>query len=398
MAVSDLIASINSVIDSPDELTHEERLELLAASNKLISSIEGPREKTLRIIMAPCQGVALKIAIDMGIFDAAAELSAGGKDIALNDIATKTGGDPLLITRVMRFLVGISLFKEVGVGKWTATPLAAAYVTASPLAQGIIHMIKQNEVIANLPSYFAEKGYKSPSDAYDSPFQYTRKTNLHAFDWLATQPRLQHAFNVIMAMNRSAKGHFWFDYLPVSSKLQAQSPSDVLLVDVGGGAGHDLVSFKNRFPDLQGRLILQDIPIVIDDIAPGALPSGVEAMKHDFFAAQPVKGAKAYFLSNVLHDWPDKQASQILINIRDAMDKDSLLLVSENLLPETGVSLYSAAADFVMMANFSALERTEEQFRTLFDSVGLELVKAWGLENVAGEESRRVLEVKLKSA
>ncbi|RFU35549.1 hypothetical protein B7463_g763, partial [Scytalidium lignicola] len=389
MAISDIITSINAITNSPNELKPEEKVELLAACEKLNLVLEGPREKTMRLIIA--------IAIDMKLLDAAAELSVGGSEIQLDDLASKTGADPLLIVRIMRFLVGINLFKEIVAGKWTSTPLAAAYVTASPLAQAMIHMGRQNEIIANLPSYFEEKGYSNPGDAYNSPFQYTRKTNLHSFDWLATQPRLQHACNVVMGISRSAKGNHWVDYFPLASKLQVQSPSDVLLVDVGGGIGHDLITFQKRYPDLQGKLIVQDIPAAIDGIAPGSLPSGIEAMKHDFFSPQPVKGAKAYFLGNVLHDWPDKQASQILTNIRDAMNAESILLVSENVLPETNVPLYSASADFIMMANFASLERTEEQFRVLFDSVGLKLAKAWTLDDAMAGEGRRVLEVKLKN-
>lgn len=252
--------------------------------------------------------------------------------------------------------------------------------------------------MALLPAYFEEKGYQNPGDAFDSPFQYARKTNQHSFEWLASKPRLQKAFNVIMTMSRNASGSRWYDYLPVSSKFQGASPSDVLVVDIGGGVGHDLIPFKEKYPELQGKLIVEDIPAVIDDIAPGSLPAGVEAMKYDFFTPQPVKGAKAYYLSNVLHDWPDKQARQILSNVKDAMSADSILLISENVLPETGVTLFSASTDLIMMGNFAALERTEAQFRTLLDSVGLELVKAWALANAVTGDGRRVLEAKVKDA
>lgn len=191
-------------------------------------------------------------------------------------------------------------------------------------------------------------------------------------------------------------GRRWFDHIPVTSKLQVHSPSDVLVVDVGGGVGHDLIAFKEKHPELQGKLIVQDIATVIDGIAPGSLPEGIEAMKYDFFTPQPVKGAKAYYLSNVLHDWPDKQARQILINVKDAMNANSILLISENLISETNLPLFSALTDLVMMANYSSLERTEEQFRVLFDGVGLDLGKVWSVEGAPKGQGRKVLEVKLK--
>jgi len=40
----------------------------------------------------------------------------------------------------MRFLAAMEIFYFAGAGKYTTTPFASAYVTASPLAQGAIHM------------------------------------------------------------------------------------------------------------------------------------------------------------------------------------------------------------------------------------------------------------------
>ncbi|KAF4629411.1 hypothetical protein G7Y89_g8739 [Cudoniella acicularis] len=380
MSVSELINSINGVADGGAGVTDEERASLLLACDKLRSKLEGP--------------LVLRLAIDMKIFDVAAAISRPDGYFTTEKLASETGADPLLINRIMRYMTAISLFQEVGPGKFKTTPLSGIYVTASPLAQGIIHMTSQMEIISALPAYFAQNGYKNPGDAYDGPFQYARQTKLHCFEWIATQPKLQHAFNVIMGISRSARDQSWFDYFPVSSKLSVKSDSDTLLVDIGGGVGHDLIRLKEKKPSLSGKLIVQDISVVIESISD--LPTGIEAMKYDFFTPQPVKGAKAYYLANVLHDWPDKQALQILGNVKEAMTSDSFLLINENVLPETNVSLFSASTDFMMMGGFSAQERTENQFRTLLDEAGLELVKAWEPEDAADGEGRRLLEAVLK--
>jgi hypothetical protein len=201
---------------------------------------------------------------------------------------------------------------------------------------------------------------------------------------------MQHAFNVVMGLSRTIDGEKWFQYFPVSSKLHVTSPTDALLVDIGGGVGHDLIAFKNANPTLPGTLIVQDIPVVVDSIKD--LPLGIQAIKHDFFNPQPVKGAKAYFLSNVLHDWPDKQATTILASIKDSMNAESILLINENVLPESKVSMYSASTDLIMMASFASLERTERQFKTLLEDAGLELVKVWMGEAAAKGDGRRLLE------
>jgi hypothetical protein len=182
-----------------------------------------------------------------------------------------------------------------------------------------------------------------------------------------------------MTTSHRRRGQQWFNFFPVETKLRVESPSTPLLVDVGGGLGEDLIAFKQKYRTIPGRLILQDLPIVINSIK--NMPSGVEAMSHDFFSSQPVKGAKAYYLRTVLHDWPDKQALQILLRIREAMGPDSLLLINETLLPESNVSLSAAQADLTMMVSFASLERTQKQFETLLNKAGFDLVHVWMPEN-----------------
>ena len=201
-------------------------------------------------------------------------------------------------------------------------------------------------------------------------------TKLHYFDWLKTNPKRQNAFNTVMGISRAHRGEEWFDFYPVEKKLfQGLDRSRVLLVDIGGGLGHDLVAFKNRFSDPPGYLVLQDLPGVIDSIKD--LPSGIKAIPHDFFTSQPVKNAKVYYLRTILHDWPDKQAREILGSIRVSMGNDSILLINENVLPESNVPLYSAELDVSMMALFSSLDRTRPQFQSLLDSAGFQVVNIW---------------------
>lgn len=228
---------------------------------------------------------------------------------------------------------------------------------------------------ASLPSYFSEKGYKSPSDAYDAPCQYAVRTDKHYFDWVASNPRLQNALNVVMSSSPGHRGEQWYDFYPVESKLRVNTPSDILLVDIGGNRGHDLARFHARFPSLPGKLILQDLPKVVATATDLAVE--IEKMGYDFFTPQPVKGAKAYYLRTVLHDWPDKQARVILQRVREAMSEESVLLINESLMADRGVSLYDAWMDMTMMAVFSSLNRTESQFRELLGEEGFEVVKVW---------------------
>jgi hypothetical protein len=291
----------------------------------------------------------------------------------------------------MRILCGMGIFKEVSPEIYKAAPLAAMYASSSPFSAAIIHLYgpaslfleiiltksrtSQIDVLTRLPDYFESNGFRSPADAYDGPFQYARDTKLHCFDWLATKPKLQQAFNATMSIARMVRGVDWFEFYPVSTKLVVNSPSEPVLVDIGGGLGHGLIALKKHHPDIMGRLILQDIPVALDDIKD--LPPGIDSMAHDFFASQPIEGAKAYYMRNILHDWPDKQAKVILNSIRAAMSPESILLIDETVLPEWKVPLASAQFDFCMMAAFSSLERTEAQYTTLLEETRFELVKVW---------------------
>ncbi len=116
--------------------------------------------------------------------------------------------------------------------------------------------------------------------------------------YLGEHPELLQCFNNYMAGYRQGK-HIWVepDFYPVAERLGKDVKSDeeaVLLVDVGGGMGHDLEEFKAKHPHLPGKLVLQERQEVVSQIK--SLSPGIEANVHDFFTAQPVKGTAPSFL------------------------------------------------------------------------------------------------------
>ena len=144
--------------------------------------------------------------------------------------------------------------------------------------------------MVELPQYFKSHGYKSPTNATAGPFQHAFNTNLSAFDYWATLPGVMQTFNTYMTGNQGSRSS-WIDWYPVEERLLKDAKSDdkaVLMVDVAGGRGHYLAAFKERFPHAKGRMILQDLPHVIDDAQ--KLESSIERMGHDMFESQPVKG------------------------------------------------------------------------------------------------------------
>ena len=80
-----------------------------------------------------------------------------------------------------------------------------------------------------------------------------------------------------------------FSFLSLGDESKEWPGDGAVFVDVGGGTGQQCVALKEKFPDLPGKVILQDLPAVI---AEAKLPEGIETMVYDFFTPQPVKGEK----------------------------------------------------------------------------------------------------------
>ena len=82
-------------------------------------------------------------------------------------------------------------------------------------------------------------------------------------------------------------------------------------------------------------------------------------------------------MRGILHDFPDDKCRLILQNIIEAMAKDSLILIDEMVLPNTGVHWQATQIDLTMMSALASMERTHEQWNALLDSVRLKITKTY---------------------
>ncbi|KAB8209891.1 S-adenosyl-L-methionine-dependent methyltransferase [Aspergillus parasiticus] len=377
-----------------------ERAELLRACENLAASIELPGSKLEKASVGMTPMVAARIAIDLGIFDL---VHSTPKDEFTNDdFISHTGADPLLLCRTLRSLTATGVFTVTQTGTYKPDPVPLkAHGADATRTFSDLHF----QIFGKLPQYLRETQYKSPADAYAGPFQYAFDTDEHFFDWIKSRPAQLDAFNRTMqagvVRDNAAR---WTNIFPVAQRLQrflrADLPPDekFQMVDIGGGVGHEIKILLDTLPGLAGHFILQDVPGVIESILPElrttpASLQTVQAMPYNFFEPQPVTHAHVYFLGRVLHDWPDTQARSILQHVRNAMGKDSLLLIHERVLPDGPSKVHPSDAimDFNMMALCSSLERTETQFRDLLAAVGLDLVRVWW-PAAAGLHRQAVLE------
>jgi demethylsterigmatocystin 6-O-methyltransferase len=86
----------------------------------------------------------------------------------------------------------------------------------------------------------------------------------------------------------------------------------------------------------------------------------------------------------VFHDYSDELCAKALNQIIPVMAPDSRILIADMLLPKimTETESHTAALDVACMV-MGGKERTEEDFRKLFDSVGLEVVAVHRAPGVA---------------
>ena len=169
------------------------------------------------------------------------------------------------------------------------------------------------------------------------------------------------------------------------------------MVDIGGNQGATMKEIREVYPNLKGKIIVQDTAQVVDSLPEDFLPEeyNIEARVHDFWTPQPVKNAGVYYLRRIMHDWPDALCLKILQQTVAAMGPDSKLLIAENVVPDhvSNTETYCYWIDMIMMM-FAGKERSNGDWRTLFDRLGIELVKVWK----AKEGSQAVIEGRLKRA
>jgi hypothetical protein len=186
------------------------------------------------------------------------------------------------------------------------------------------------------------------------------------FEFLAERPENAAAFDAAMAERTAA-------FAP--SVAGAYDFSDVrTVVDVGGGNGTLLVEILRRHAHLQGLLfeaptVAARANAVLD--AP-ELADRCRVLAGDFFERVP-PGADCYLLANVLHDWDDARATQILRNCREGTTRGGRVLIAERLIPEDGSDpLPTLLSDINMLVlSGGGQERTNAEYGELLRAAGL---------------------------
>lgn len=193
------------------------------------------------------------------------------------------------------------------------------------------------------------------------------------FDYLSAEPEQASLFN---------EGMIGFHEAEPPAVAAAYDFSGIRkLVDVGGGTGNLLTTILLANPELKG--MLYDLPHVTAEahrpIEIKNLSERCEIVAGSFFDSVP-SGGDAYILSHIIHDWDEQKCLQILENCRRAVPDDGRLLLVEMVVPVGNDFHPAKLLDLVMLACTGGMERTEQEYATLFSKAGFNLTRVVSTE------------------
>ncbi|KAL3478271.1 S-adenosyl-L-methionine-dependent methyltransferase [Aspergillus californicus] len=378
--VPDLMKKVAALSEAYSASSDEDtRAEFLDTARSLVTALETPREAMIRYCWSQSTlYAAIETCVDLGVFTV---LSRDDSPKTATELAEATKADAGMLARLLKHLGAMGVIRETGPDEYRrngfSTSLSAKrYSDAYPCMTGCITF-----GLTSLPAHLKKTGYQNPSDGCNTAFQDGYRTSSHFFQFLKDHPAHAEQFNNHMTAYHQGRPS-WMDvgFYPVESLTEGLpiGSEDVLLVDVGGGVGHDLSEFHRKWPTLPGRLVLQDLPEVIEQAKVMNPSTKIEHTGHNFFEEQPIKGARAYYMHSVLHDWADADCRRILSNMVPALKPGySKILINENVIPSTKAYWETTSLDIIMMADFASQERTEKQWHALVGSVGLKITKIW---------------------
>jgi hypothetical protein len=141
------------------------------------------------------------------------------------------------------------------------------------------------------PAWLKANDYITPSANDSTAHQFANKTDLNYFEYMQSISQGTQFNNHMLGYFTGRPAWVEEKLFPANERIvkgARQDRDSVMLVDVGGGIGHYIDQFRVRFPDVPGRLVLQDLPAVVDSVQ--SLHPSIEKMAHDFFTEQQIKG------------------------------------------------------------------------------------------------------------
>jgi hypothetical protein len=302
---------------------------------------------------------ALYVVAKLGIAD---HLADGAQDH--ETLAKATGTHPPSLRRVLRLLASARVLAEREDGRFELTTVGA-FLKSGP---GSFRAMAQ---LFASPLEWQSWGDLLTTVRTGEPALH-RVLGMDSFEYFADHPEEGAIFDEAMGSFTAMAA------LAVAAAYDFSSMRRV--TDVGGGEGALLTGILRANPQLRGTVF--DLPRLAEGarryIAAAGLTDRCDFVAGDFFEAVP-GGADAYLMKHVIHDWDDARAVRILRTVRTAMGPETKLLIVEGVYPPridgSPESHGAAKNDVNMMLVTGGRQRSETEFRELYESAGLHLTR-----------------------
>jgi hypothetical protein len=275
---------------------------------------------------------------------------------SLEEIATRTGCDLLALRRILRFIEPYGVY-EIEDDRPKLTAKGRMLRSDSPISCGFM-LRGANDVAWHL-AHSLRTGQPAFPQAFGCDF----------WSFLAEHEDQQEAFADAMRLRDALLSAACLPLIDFEGLRT--------LADVGGGTGDLLAAILESNPNLRGILVDREAMLTRAHAAlrTGPLAQRCQFQVGDLFGKMP--GADAYILSQVLHDWDDEKAGNILGNVRRAAKVGTRLIVLTGVLSEEAGPHPTKTSDIGMMALFGGgRERTKAQLEQLLSSTGW---KVWSI-------------------
>ncbi|MFB3916288.1 MAG: methyltransferase [Terriglobales bacterium] len=280
---------------------------------------------------------------------------------AVSELAAAKGVNEDALYRVMRLLATKGVFNEVGLRYFTLG------TTAEALRSDIPNSLRDYALFMSGPFHLRVYAELMHSVLTGRP-AVEKAIGMPVFEYFARDQEAGAMFHAAMTN---------FSSISVPALLDAYDFSKIgTLVDIGGGHGFVLGRILQKYPEMRG--VLFDMEEVVAAAMPKLEQLGVSdrcgLVAGDFFVQIPT-GGDAYIMQHIIHDWEDERAIKILRNVRQALqDKsDGKVLVIEDVISDDNESSAVKYLDLVMLTMPGGRERTEGEFRELFNAAGFRL-------------------------
>ena len=308
---------------------------------------------TLHMLLAG-MGVsrAIMCAAQLGIADQL------GDEASVAELARITQTHAPSLYRLMRALASLGIFAEVRPATFTHTPLSQL------LRSDVPGSLRNMALLLGDPPQWQTWGALDFSVRTGQPaFDHTFGQSI--WQYLARHPESAKVFNEAMVSFSEAA-------IPV---VYAYDFSTITtLVDVGGGYGRLLIAILQANPAMRG--ILLDQPAIIEEARARIMAAGLdercELVAGDYFEAIPT-GADGYLFKQVLHNLADEECIRLLTRCQAAMQAGGKVLIVEQAIRPAYPNPATYLQDLDMLVAFGGRERTEDEFRALFEASGFTL-------------------------